>query len=205
MRKVCALSMKRLEKIPARRNHIDVINARKDSVEEWIADANMDFEKNCVFIDEAGFNINITCNQDWSKKGTPAKAIVPTARSTSITILDAISADGVIDISLRKPTSTLGTKKRKIDNKKVVINGRVGTRSTHFMSYLNSIMDCLDRNGLHGYYLVMNNAPIHKPILIRELIESRGYKCIYLPPYSLFLNPIEEFWSKVKWYKKKSS
>lgn len=93
--------MKRLEKIPARRNHIDVINARKDSVEEWIADANMDFENNCVFIDEAGFNINITCNRDWSKKGTPAKAIVPTARSTSITILDAISADGVIDISLR--------------------------------------------------------------------------------------------------------
>ena len=59
-------------------------------------------------------------------------------------------------------------------------------------------MDCLDRNGLHGYYLVMDNAPIHKPIAIRALIEERGYKCVYLPPYSPFLNPIEEFWSKVK-------
>lgn len=33
---------------------------------------------------------------------------------------------------------------------------------------------------------------------LRKLIEDRGYKCVYLPPYSPFLNPIEEFWSKVK-------
>jgi arginine repressor len=111
MREVCALSMKRLEKIPARRNHIDVITQRKESVKEWIADENMDFEKNCVFIDEAGFNINITRNRGWSKKGKPAKTIVPSARSTSLTILGAISVDGVIDISLRKPTSTLGRKR----------------------------------------------------------------------------------------------
>ncbi|KAG2191495.1 hypothetical protein INT47_011536 [Mucor saturninus] len=198
MREKCALSMKRLEKIPARRNHIDVITQRRESVEEWIANEDMDFEKNCVFIDEAGFNINITRNRGWSKKGKPAKAIVPTSRSTSITILGAISTDGVIAISLRKPTSTTGSKKRKVNGKEVVVNGRVGTRSSHFMSYLNSMMDCLDRNGSQGYYLVMDNAPIHKPIAIRALIEERGYKCVYLPPYSPFLNPIEEFWSKVK-------
>jgi transposase len=29
-------------------------------------------------------------------------------------------------------------------------------------------------------------------------VERRGYRCLYLPPYSPFLNPIEEFWSKVK-------
>ena len=34
--------------------------------------------------------------------------------------------------------------------------------------------------------------------VIKALIEERGHKCIYLPPYSPFLNPIEEFWSKVK-------
>ena len=118
MRTVCALSMKRLEKIPARRNHIEVIEQKKIEVEKWMADKDMNFQKNCVFIDEAGFNINITRNRGWSKKGTPAKAIVPSARSTSITILGAISADGVIDISLRKPTSSVGSKKRKIDGKR---------------------------------------------------------------------------------------
>ncbi|KAG2201534.1 hypothetical protein INT47_007411 [Mucor saturninus] len=198
IRAYCALSMKRLEKIPARRNHIDVIEQRKLAVETWLGDEGMDFQKNCVSIDEAGFNVNITRNRGWSKRGTPAKAIVPSARSTSITILGAISVDGVIDISLRKPTSSVATKKRKVDGREVKINGRVGTRSEHFLTYLSSMMDCLDRNGLHGYYLVMDNAPIHKPAAIRELIENRGYKCVYLPPYSPFLNPIEEFWSKVK-------
>ncbi|KAG2198725.1 hypothetical protein INT47_005410 [Mucor saturninus] len=197
LRAYCALSMKRLEKIPARRNHIDVIEQRKLAVETWLGDEEMDFRKNCVFIDEAGFNVTITRNRGWSKRGTPAKAIVPSARSTSITILGAISVDGVIDISLRKPTSSVATKKRKVDGREVKINGRVGTRSEHFLTYLSSMMDCLDRNGFHDYYLVMDNAPIHKPAAIRELIENREYKCVYLPPYSPFLNPMEKFWSKV--------
>lgn len=46
------------------------------------------------------------------KKGTPAKTIVPSARSASITILGAISVDGFIDISLKKPTSSVGSKKK---------------------------------------------------------------------------------------------
>ena len=45
---------------------------------------------------------------------------------------------------------------------------------------------------------MMDNAPIHTPLKVRELVESRCYKCWYLPPHSPFLNPIEEFWSKVK-------
>ena len=44
----------------------------------------------------------------------------------------------------------------------------------------------------------MDNAPIHTSTDIRKIIEDHGYKCVYLPPYSPFLNPIEEFWSKVK-------
>jgi transposase len=59
-------------------------------------------------------------------------------------------------------------------------------------------MDVLNKNNMQGYYLVMDNAPIHTPAKVLDLIESRRYKCLYLPPYSPFLNPIEEFWSKVK-------
>ncbi|KAI8877108.1 hypothetical protein K501DRAFT_157372, partial [Backusella circina FSU 941] len=33
---------------------------------------------------------------------------------------------------------------------------------------------------------------------VQELIESRGYKAVYLSPYSPFVNPIKLFWSKVK-------
>lgn len=44
----------------------------------------------------------------------------------------------------------------------------------------------------------MDNASIHKKPEIQKLIEERGYKLAFLPPYSPFLNPIEEFWAKVK-------
>jgi transposase len=43
------------------------------------------------------------------------------------------------------------------------------------------------------FAFVMDNAPIHTPAAIRALIENRGYKCLYLPLYSPFLNPIVEF------------
>lgn len=44
----------------------------------------------------------------------------------------------------------------------------------------------------------MNNAPIHKNRDIQLYIEGRGYGCVYLPPYSPELYPIEQFWSVVK-------
>lgn len=79
--------------------------------------------------------------------------------------------------------------KKKLNGKEVAVNGRIETRSAHFMNYLNSIMDCLDRNDSHGYYLVMNNAAIHKPVVIRALIKERGYKYIYLLIDQLLLFP----------------
>jgi transposase len=35
---------------------------------------------------------------------------------------------------------------------------------------------------------------------LAEAIEARDAKVIYLPPYSLDLNPIEKCWSKIKTY-----
>ncbi len=107
----CALSFKRLEELTKERNSEKTLLTRKERVQEWLNDKDMDFESNCVFLDEAGFNLHITRNRGWSKKGTPAKIEVPTSRGTSITILGAISAAGVIDISLRKPTTVTGANK----------------------------------------------------------------------------------------------
>ncbi|KAG2191882.1 hypothetical protein INT47_006473 [Mucor saturninus] len=92
-----------------------VIEQKKLAIETWQGDEEMDFQKNCVFKDEAGFNVSITRNRGWSKRGTPAKAIVPSTQSTPITIFGAMSVDGVIDISLRKPTSSVATKKKNVD------------------------------------------------------------------------------------------
>lgn len=97
-----------------------------------------------------------------------------------------------------KNQNQLLLKKRKANGKEVKVNGKVGTRTEHYLAYLTNIMDTLDKSDMKGQYLVMDNAPIHKTKVIQKLIEDRGYKCLYLPPYSPFLNPIEKFWSKTK-------
>ena len=44
----------------------------------------------------------------------------------------------------------------------------------------------------------MDNLSAHKGSRVRELIEGRGCKLLYLPPYSPDYNPLEEAFSKVK-------
>ena len=195
----CKLTLKKLQKLPEARNSNRVLKLRKEKIEEWEAISELDYASNCVFIDEAGFNLHTQRNYGRSRKGTPARAVVPTTKGITITILVAISQAGVIDISLKKPQAVSASKKRKAnDAKAMVVSGRVGTRTEHFLAYVSNVMDVLDRHDMKGYYLVMDNAPIHTPTKVCDLVESRGYKCLYLPPYSPFLNPIEEFWSKVK-------
>ena len=50
-------------------------------------------------------------------------------------------------------------------------------------------MDCFPE--LKGYYVIIDNASIHTADQIDEIIVARGYKSIYLPPYSSELNPIK--------------
>jgi transposase len=44
----------------------------------------------------------------------------------------------------------------------------------------------------------MDNLKAHKGERVRQLIEARGCKVLFLPPYSPDFNPIEEAFSKIK-------
>lgn len=78
--------------------------------------------------------------------------------------------------------------------------GKIGTSTGHYLNFLRGTLDQLDKYPeLKGFYLVMDNAPIHNhEEIVDTLITSRGYRRIYLPPYSPERNPIEQFWSIVK-------
>ncbi len=49
-----------------------------------------------------------------------------------------------------------------------------------------------------GDIVVLDNLSSHKVRGVREAIMAARAKLLYLPPYSLDLNPIEEFFSKLK-------
>lgn len=49
-----------------------------------------------------------------------------------------------------------------------------------------------------GDIVVMGNLGAHKVVGIRQAIEERGARLVYLPPYSPDFSPIEPCWSKLK-------
>jgi len=53
--------------------------------------------------------------------------------------------------------------------------------------------------------VVMDNLPAHKSAAVRQAIERAGAKLYFLPPYSPDFNPIENAFSKLKSFLKKTA
>lgn len=201
VKKECKISVKRAYFHSVERNSVQKLQERKDWVQHWWQNTDMDYLSNCVFIDESGFNINMKRSIAWAKKGERAIVTVPKTRASNITILGAIASYGVLNISVRRPKRTEPSKKRKVGGAatSVANRGKGGTVTGHYFNFVAATLDVLDRHEqLKGHYIVMDNAPIHTHLDIQKYIEQRGYGCIYLPPYSPELNPIEQFWSVCK-------
>lgn len=49
-----------------------------------------------------------------------------------------------------------------------------------------------------GDIVIMDNLPAHKVAGVRDAIQARGARLLYLPPYSPDLNPIEQAFAKLK-------
>ena len=64
-----------------------------------------------------------------------------------------------------------------------------------FLAYLEQVLCPRLRP---GQVVVMDNLSAHKVAGVRQQIEARGARLLYLPPYSPDLNPIEPAWSKLK-------
>ncbi|CAO3621630.1 unnamed protein product [Cunninghamella echinulata] len=69
----------------------------------------------------------------------------------------------------------------------------------HFMNFLNNTINELNNDLLlKDCYLILDNAPIRRKSEIGMHCFERNYRCLFLPPYSPELNPIENFWSVIK-------
>ena len=64
-----------------------------------------------------------------------------------------------------------------------------------FAAYVGQVL-CPELN--EGDEVIMDNLCIHKTPTVNRLIEARGAKVRYLPPYSPDLNPIEMAFAKLK-------
>lgn len=194
--------------------HITCKNARHESIErnspaklqqrfnfvQQILESGINYLKECIFLDEAGFNKNMKRSQGWAPKGKTPVILTPSTKSENISVLGAICYLGVVSLSIRVPGKA---RKRKRDEHGKIVQTPRGTNAPLFIQFLSHTLDNLDEfPQFKNCYLVMDNASFHRNRDVRKLIELRGYKCLYLPPYSPELNPIEQFWyilkSKIK-------
>ncbi|KAG1172519.1 hypothetical protein G6F70_006404 [Rhizopus microsporus] len=195
MKKNCRLTYKRIIPRYYGRNTDETIAKRRDAVAYWVSQ-NIDFMNECVFLDEAGFNRSMHRSYGWSEAGAPCKIDVQT-KGANVSILGAICKSGLITLSRKEVILGARSGKRTRTGEKSQALKKKGTTSSDFLEYIEQVLTTLDTANMSYKYLVLDNASIHKAALIEGWIGQRGYKLLFLSPYSPFLNPIEEFWSKL--------
>jgi transposase len=126
-----------------------------------------------VFVDECGTHTSLAPLYAWAPRGRRAYAKVPRNRGQNTTLLASMSAEGMGPC--------------------VAVEGT--TTAEVFEAYVEQALAPMLKE---GQAVVMDNLSAHKGKKVRQLVEARGCRLLFLPPYSPDLNPIEEAFSKVK-------
>ena len=126
-----------------------------------------------LYLDESGFQTNMTRTHARCPRGQRATDSVPRNRGKNLTLLCALTLAG--------PTAPL------------VVEG--GVNGDVFVTYVREVLVPVLRP---GQVVVLDNLGAHLRPTVRELVEATGALLVYLPPYSPDLNPIESMFSKLK-------
>jgi len=126
-----------------------------------------------VFLDETGSNVAMTRRRGRSLRGRRVFGSVPHTRGKNLTVVGAISAEGVVC-------------HRAVDG---------GMRGESFLAF---VVETLLPSLRPGQVVVMDNLSAHKTTAVRAAFASAGVGVVYLPRYSPEYNAIELCWAKVK-------
>lgn len=126
-----------------------------------------------MFLDESGATTQMTRNYGRAPRGERVREATPQGHWKILTMVAALTTRGLeAPMTIAEPT-----------------DGDI------FLAYIEQVLCPRLRP---GQVVVMDNLSAHKVSGVRELIEARGARLLYLPPYSPDLNPIEQAWSKIK-------
>ena len=129
--------------------------------------------KQLIFLDESGVTVTMTRRYGRSVGGRRVSEATPESDWKILTILGAMSTDGII----------------------AAMTVEAATDADIFLAYLDQVLCPVLKP---GQIVVMDNLSSHKVEGVRQRIEQAGAELIYLPPYSPDLNPIEKAWAKLK-------
>lgn len=140
---------------------------------EWKETMTPEMVEHLVFLDESGVNTDLTRLYGRALSSQRAVDHAPLHTPQTTTVLSSIRLDG----------------------EKAFTTYQGGTTGERFVQYLKETLLPTLRP---GDIVVMDNMRSHHVKAVREILEAKGMKVLYLPPYSPDLNPIEKMWSKMK-------
>jgi transposase len=156
--------------IAAEQNRPDVAAARANFFAEQLKDVPL---KNVVVLDESYATTQFTRLRGRCPREQRLVAAVPHGHWKTVTILAAITIQGVLAAASIDSTT----------------DGEV------FSLFIREVLAPALKPEM---VVVMDNLPAHKVAAIARILEKAGCRLVYLPPYSPDYSPIENIWSKVK-------
>lgn len=172
-------TLKRTSIYPEKRNNNETIIKRERYVYEYRNILLKYKHEQIFFIDEAGFSLSMRNRRGRAPKGHRAITTVPSIRSRNISVCAAINLNGVKNFQIET----------------------TAYNSLKFSEFVKEFCTKLKMNGISQAVLVMDNVPFHKTKdveLVVTGLRDISIKILYLPPYSPFLNPVEQVFSKWK-------
>lgn len=128
---------------------------------------------NLIFIDESGANLRMESSYARVEGGQRIKMPVPHNRGPQISMIGAIST-------------------KKVE---AALYGEWATTGDIFLTFIEKE---LSPHLKKRHIVIMDNIKFHLQAAVAAIIESKGAKVIFLPPYSPDFSPIENMWSKIK-------
>lgn len=171
-------TVKRCYTQPLRRNDETAIQLRLDYAMNFMQILVTHNHEKIFFFDEVGFSVSMRARRGRSVSGSRAVQIVPALRSRNISMLCSMNKNGMVHYS----TSPYAYNIEKC------------------LESLTFLINDLRNRNIDNCVIVCDNVSFHKNYQIKNLIEANGHILLFLPPYSPFLNPIENMFSKLKQY-----
>ncbi|KAL1474789.1 hypothetical protein MTO96_037715 [Rhipicephalus appendiculatus] len=157
---------------PADRNRIDVKRERQHYA-QWLQNQNPNVSR--VYVDETNFNVWCARSFARAKRGTPAVRVVTSTKGANINIIACMSAGGLI-------------RWKVVDKVHWLV----------FNEFLAEASKKIQENEPNSHVVfILDNAPAHHRAE-NATLASVTHTLKKLPPYSPFLNAIEEAFSKCK-------
>jgi transposase len=129
-----------------------------------------------VFLDESAVLTTMARRYGWSPRGLRAPAKVPFGNWKRLSVLGAISLDGMV----------------------AAMSVAAATDSAVFATYLDEVLLPTLRQDKPDAVLVMDNLRAHKTPEVQAVLDQSGFLYRYMPSYSPDLSPIEPSWAKMK-------